>query len=60
MICRKEILIFDEPTSGLDYESMCAVAELMKELAGMGKLIFVVTHDFELIELACTREIHIN
>lgn len=60
MICQKEILIFDEPTSGLDYESMCAVAELMKELAGMGKLIFVVTHDFELIELACTREIHIN
>lgn len=59
MICRKDILIFDEPTSGLDYESMCAVAELMKELAGMGKLIFVVTHDFELMELACTRELHL-
>lgn len=57
MICKKDILIFDEPTSGLDYESMCAVAELMKELAGMGKLIFVVTHDFELMELACTREL---
>ncbi|MFT4145656.1 MAG: energy-coupling factor ABC transporter ATP-binding protein [Mobilitalea sp.] len=54
MICKREILIFDEPTSGLDYESMCAVSDLMKTLASMGKIIFVVTHDFELIEQACT------
>ena len=60
MICRKDILIFDEPTSGLDYESMCTVAELMKQLAGMGKLIFVVTHDFELMELVCTRELRLS
>lgn len=55
MVCKKEILIFDEPTSGLDYESMCAVSGLMKMLAKMGKIIFVVTHDFELIEQASTR-----
>lgn len=55
MICKKEILVFDEPTSGLDYESMCAVSGLMKNLARMGKIIFVVTHDFELLEQACTR-----
>ena len=29
--------------------------ELMKNLASMGKIILVVTHDFELISLACTR-----
>ncbi|SHO53662.1 ABC transporter ATP-binding protein [Anaerocolumna xylanovorans] len=55
MICKKEILIFDEPTSGLDYESMLSVAGLMKRLAKMGKIIFVVTHDAELMAEACTR-----
>lgn len=55
MICKKEILLFDEPTSGLDFESMYAVSDLMKELARMGKLILIVTHDLELIEQACTR-----
>lgn len=55
MICKKDILIFDEPTSGLDYKSMCGVAKLLKDLANMGKVIFVVTHDFELMELACNR-----
>jgi energy-coupling factor transport system ATP-binding protein len=55
MICRKDILIFDEPTSGLDYESMQSVVRLMKQLSAMGKIIFVVTHDFEFIAQACTR-----
>nr|WP_288830263.1 energy-coupling factor ABC transporter ATP-binding protein [uncultured Clostridium sp.] len=51
----KDVLVFDEPTSGLDLESMELVSELMKNLASMGKIIFVVTHDFELVSLACTR-----
>lgn len=46
----KDIIIFDEPTSGLDYDSMVRVCSILKELAGMGKIIFVVTHDYELIE----------
>jgi energy-coupling factor transporter ATP-binding protein EcfA2 len=54
-LCEKEVLVFDEPTSGLDLESMRMVSELMKSLASMGKIIFVITHDFELISLACTR-----
>ena len=60
MICKKEILVFDEPTSGLDYESMCAVSDLMKTLAGMGKIIFLVTHDFEFITHACNRMIRLE
>ena len=59
MIDNKELLIFDEPTSGLDYESMCKVSELLKELASMNKIIFVITHDYELICQACTRLVHI-
>ncbi|CCL20392.1 TPA: ABC transporter ATP-binding protein [Clostridioides difficile] len=60
MICNKEILIFDEPTSGLDYESMIKVSKLLKELASMGKIIFVITHDYELICQVCTRILHLS
>lgn len=55
MVCGKEILVFDEPTSGLDYDSMAQVAVLLERLAGQGKIIFVVTHDYELICRVCTR-----
>ena len=60
MICGKQILIFDEPTSGLDLHSMHQVARLLKELARQNKLIIVITHDYELIEAACTRVINID
>ena len=46
MICGKELLVFDEPTSGLDFDSMEQVALLIQKLSAMGKVIFVVTHDY--------------
>ncbi len=51
----KPILIFDEPTSGLDLAHMNQVAEQLKRLRDIGKTVFVVTHDTELI-LACCDE----
>ena len=60
MICDKELLVFDEPTSGLDYDSMVQVAALIKELAEMGKIIFIVSHDYEFICRVCTRVIHFD
>ena len=60
MICGKQILIFDEPTSGLDLHSMHQVAHLLKELARQNKLVIVITHDYELMEAACTRVINID
>lgn len=60
MVCRKEILIFDEPTSGLDYDSMIQVVGLFQTLSGMGKVIFVVTHDYEFLAAACTRVVHLD
>lgn len=47
LLCGKEILIFDEPTSGLDYDSMCRVSLLIHELAKSGKIVFMVTHDYD-------------
>lgn len=60
MVCGREILVFDEPTSGLDYDSMTQVAALIEKLTEMGKLIFVVTHDYEFICRSCTRILHFD
>jgi energy-coupling factor transporter ATP-binding protein EcfA2 len=60
MVCRKEILIFDEPTSGLDFDGMAQVSKLLSRLADMGKLIFVVTHDYEFILSACSRVVNFD
>lgn len=60
VLAGKEILIFDEPTSGLDYRHMVQTAELFVRLKEMGKSIFIITHDMELIEKCCNYEIHIE
>lgn len=49
-ICDKEVLIFDEPTSGLDLEHAERVSKLMKQLAGEGKYVILITHDEEFME----------
>jgi energy-coupling factor transport system ATP-binding protein len=50
----REIIVFDEPTSGLDFTHMRRVAENIRRLGGMGKTVFVMTHDPELILSCCT------
>ena len=45
----KKILIFDEPTSGLDYRHMLEVSDNLNHLKEMGKCLFLITHDPELI-----------
>lgn len=49
----KQIIVFDEPTSGLDYQHMKKVAENLRELSSLGKTLFIVTHDPELIAECC-------
>ena len=56
----KELLVFDEPTSGLDFDSMEQVALLIQKLSAMGKVIFVVTHDYEFVCRTCSRVLHID
>ena len=53
----KKVLIFDEPTSGLDYFNMLRVSDIIKRLAGEGRIVFVVTHDMEFLEATCSRGI---
>lgn len=46
---KKELLVFDEPTSGLDYLHMMEAAEKICYLSSLGKTIFLITHNPELI-----------
>ena len=50
----KKLLIFDEPTSGLDYRHMLEVSDNLNHLKEMGKCLFLITHDPELIYKCCT------
>jgi len=50
----------DEPTSGLDFDSMTQVAGLIRRLSDMGKVIFIVTHDFEFVCRTCSRVLHFD
>lgn len=50
----KEILVFDEPTSGLDYRHMIEVSQNLNKLKEMGKSLFLITHDPELLYKCCT------
>ena len=54
----REIIIFDEPTSGLDLRHMKEVAENLKFLQDMGKTLFIISHDLELILRSCTHILH--
>ena len=60
MVCGKELLVFDEPTSGLDYDSMVRLAALIQRLSELGKIIFIVTHDYEFVCRTCTRVLHLD
>ncbi len=50
-----EVIFMDEPTSGLDPKATAEFTKICKELAKMGKVIFMATHDiFNAVELATT------
>jgi energy-coupling factor transport system ATP-binding protein len=54
-----KIIIFDEPTSGLDFRNMKRVCEIFSLIRGQGKIIFVITHDYELALAACSRLLYL-
>ncbi len=60
MVCGKELLVFDEPTSGLDFDSMVRLSTLIRRLSDMGKIMFIVTHDYEFVCRSCTRVLHLD
>ena len=59
MLMNREIIILDEPTSGLDYLNMMQISEVIKEFS-KNKIVFIVTHDKELIDNTCNKLFEIS
>jgi energy-coupling factor transporter ATP-binding protein EcfA2 len=57
---QREIIIFDEPTSGLDLYHMHEVADNFNALRKLGKTLFIITHDLELILKCCNYVIYLD
>ncbi len=55
---KKKVIVLDEPTAGLDYKSLLAVIDMINEMQ-KNKIVFIITHDLELISKACTKCISI-
>ncbi len=54
------ILILDEPTSGLDGRHMRVIAEYLRNAAGNGTCILVITHDREFINIVADKVLNIE
>ena len=55
LVVEPGVLLFDEPTSALDPEMVGEVLSLMKELAGEGLTMIVVTHEIGFAREVATR-----
>ena len=54
-VINRDVLIYDEPTSGVDGKNMFLISSRLKELASKGKIILVITHDYEFIVKTCEK-----
>jgi len=55
-----EILLLDEPLSGLDVTTGLILKDLIRQLAGLGKIIIYSSHILEIVEKICSRIIIIH
>ncbi len=55
LVHEPEVLIIDEPMVGLDALAQRQVRQLMRDLAGQGKTIFLTTHTLSIAEAVCDR-----
>ena len=50
VLCKNSrFIFFDEPTSGMDYKNMLKISKLIKSLKTEDNIIFIVSHDTELL-----------
>ena len=62
LACMKQarVICLDEPTSGLDAGNMQRISGLLRDVAGDGTLVLVITHDAEFIESTFEHTVHID
>jgi energy-coupling factor transporter ATP-binding protein EcfA2 len=49
LVSDPDLILLDEPTRGLDYEQKQALTTFLQTLNQVGKTVFIVTHDVELV-----------
>ena len=47
------LMYFDEPTSGMDYKNMLAISHCIQSLKNQKRIIFIVSHDVEFLNITC-------
>ena len=55
-----ELHVWDEPTSGVDARHMGEIARQLRTLAADGRIVIVVTHDWELIRTCADRVVELH
>ena len=54
------LMFFDEPTSGMDYKNMLAISRCIQALKNRNRIIFIVSHDVEFLNLTCDYALNIE
>lgn len=60
LVSKASIQVLDEPTSGLDGASMQEVIGLLMEMKDRGKIVFVISHDYEFLVNGCDRILQVG
>ena len=55
-----DIILFDEPTSALDPTMVGEVQSVIRELAGMGRTMMIVTHEMRFAREICNRVFYMD
>jgi ABC-2 type transport system ATP-binding protein len=55
-----DVLILDEPANGLDPAGIVEMRDLLRDLAGQGKTVFISSHVLSEVQQICTRVAIIN
>ena len=53
MVDGAALMYFDEPTSGMDYKNMLAISHCIQSLKNQKRIIFIVSHDVEFLNITC-------
>lgn len=53
MVDGAALMYFGEPTSGMDYKNMLAISHCIQSLKNQKRIIFIVSHDVEFINITC-------
>ena len=53
MVDEAALMYFDEPTSGMDYKNMLAISHCIQSLKNQKRIIFIVSHDVEFLNITC-------